>query len=88
MRVAAIKNFSTHKTSKIESGSQIVTALMDKHSFCGYDWEILNCEIGSFTSIANGVFIGVGENPIIWEGTSLVARQCESKIVTISTGRS
>lgn len=72
LRGAAIKNSSIHKTSKIEAGSQVVNTLMDKHSFCGYDCEISNCEIGSFTSIANGVVIGGGMHPIDWVGTSPV----------------
>ena len=72
LRGSAIKNSSIHKTSKIEAGSQIVNTLMDKHSFCGYDCEISNCEIGSFTSIANGVVIGGGMHPIDWVGTSPV----------------
>jgi acetyltransferase-like isoleucine patch superfamily enzyme len=72
LRGAAIKNSSIHKTSKIEAGSQIVNTLMDKHSFCGYDCEISNCKIGSFTSIANGVVIGGGMHPIDWVGTSPV----------------
>jgi acetyltransferase-like isoleucine patch superfamily enzyme len=72
LRGAAIKNSSIHKTSKIEAGSHIVNTFMDKHSFCGYDCEITNCEIGSFTSIANGVVIGGGMHPIGWVGTSPV----------------
>ena len=69
---AAIKKSSIHKTSKVEAGSQIVNTLMDKHSFCGYDCDISNCKIGSFTSIANGVVIGGGKHPIDWVGTSPV----------------
>ena len=72
LRGAAIKNSSIHKTSMIEAGSQIVYTLMDKHSFCGYDCDISNCKIGSFTSIANGVVIGGGMHPIDWVGTSPV----------------
>lgn len=69
---AGIKKSSIHKTSKVEAGSQIVNTLMDKHSFCGYDCDISNCKIGSFTSIANGVVIGGGFHPIYWVGTSPV----------------
>ena len=72
LRGAAIKKSSIHKTSKVEAGSQIINTLMDKHSFCGYDCDISNCEIGSFTSIANGVVIGGGMHPIDWVGTSPV----------------
>jgi len=72
LRGSAIKDSLIHKTSKIEAGSQIVNTKMDKHSFCGYDCEISNCEIGSFTSIANGVVIGGGMHPIHWVGMSPV----------------
>ena len=72
LRGAAIKNSAIHKTSKVEAGTQIVNTTMEKHSFCGYDCEISNCEIGSFTSIANGVVIGGGMHPIDWVGTSPV----------------
>jgi chloramphenicol O-acetyltransferase type B len=69
---AAIKKSYIHKTSKVEAGSQIVNTLMEKYSFCGYDCDISNCEIGCFTSIANGVVIGGGMHPIDWVGTSPV----------------
>lgn len=72
LRGAAIKKSSIHKSSKVEAGSQIFNTTMHKHSFCGYDCEITNCEIGSFTSIANGVVIGGGMHPIDWVGTSPV----------------
>ncbi len=72
VRGCAIKNSMIHPTSKVESGSLIVNSTMGKHSFCGYDCEISNCEIGSFCSIANGVIIGGGAYPINWVGTSPV----------------
>lgn len=72
LRGSAIKESHIHRTSKIEAGSQILNLLMDKHSFCGYDCEISNCEIGSFTSIANGVVIGGGIHPMDWVGMSPV----------------
>lgn len=72
LRGVAIKNSYIHKTSKVEAGSQILNTTMDKHSFCGYDCEISNCRIGSFTSIANGVVIGGGMHPVDWVGTSPV----------------
>ena len=72
MRGKAISNSKIHKTSKIESGSQIVNVTMGKHSFCGYDCTIVNCEIGNFCSISNGVVIGGGMHPIEWVSTSPV----------------
>lgn len=72
LRGSAIKNSTIHKTSKIESGSNISNVIMEKYSFCGYDCEITNTNIGSFCSIANGVIIGGGMHPIEWVSTSPV----------------
>jgi acetyltransferase-like isoleucine patch superfamily enzyme len=68
----SIKNSIIHKTSKVEAGSQIINTIFDKHSFCGYDCQIVNCEIGSFCSISNNVIIGGGRHPIEWVGMSPV----------------
>lgn len=72
IRGSAIRNSQIHLSSKIESGSNITNTKMDKHSFCGYNCEISNTEIGSFCSIANGVVIGGGMHPIKWVSTSPV----------------
>lgn len=72
IKTKAIKNSSIHPTSKVESGSEIVNSTMDKYSFCGYDCEIINCDIGSFCSIANRVVIGGGMHPMEWVSTSPV----------------
>lgn len=70
MRGSAINNCIIHKTSKIESGSQVVNTKIDKYSFCGYDCKISNCSIGAFCSIADGVIIGGARHPIEWASTS------------------
>jgi acetyltransferase-like isoleucine patch superfamily enzyme len=72
LRGSAIRNSSIHKTSKIESGSSVVNTIMGKHSFCGYNCEIMNAKIGSFCSIANGVIIGGGMHPVDWVSMSPV----------------
>lgn len=72
LRGKATINSRIHKTSKVESGSHIINSSMDRHSFCGYDCEIINCEIGSFCSIANNVIIGGAMHPIHWLSTSPV----------------
>ena len=72
LRCSAIKNSKIHRTSKIESGSSIVNVFMDKYSFCGYNCEIFNCEIGSYCSIANNVVIGGAMHPIKWVSMSPV----------------
>ena len=71
-RGVAIANSVVHSTSKIEAGSQFINSCMGKYSFCGYDCKILNCEIGSFCSIADGVIVGGAMHPIEWVSTSPV----------------
>jgi acetyltransferase-like isoleucine patch superfamily enzyme len=72
IRLSAIINSIIHKTSKVESGNHIVDSTFGRHSFCGYDCEITNCDIGSFCSIANHVIIGGGEHPMEWVSMSPV----------------
>lgn len=74
IRGSAISNSNIHKTSKVEAGSQIVNSTFDKHSFCGYDCIIINCNVGSFCSIANNVTIGGSQHPMEWVSTSPVFR--------------
>lgn len=71
-RFSAISKSKIHSSSKIESGSTIYDVEMARHSFCGYDCEIVNCEIGSFVSIANNVIIGGGMHPMSWVSMSPV----------------
>lgn len=72
IRGSAIKNSFIHPASKVESGCNLVNVQMGRHSFCGYDCEITNTEIGSFCSIANNVIIGGGMHPMDWISTSPV----------------
>lgn len=72
MRGVAVVNSFVHPTAKLESGTHFVNSSICKHSFVGYDCEIINTEIGSFCSIANGVVIGGGMHPIDWVSTSPV----------------
>lgn len=71
-RGVSVYNSIIHSTSKIESGTQFVNSSIDRYSFCGYDCEIVNCEIGGFCSIANNVKIGGARHPLEWVGMSPV----------------
>lgn len=66
LRGAAIIDSHIDKTSKVESGSHVVSVSMGKYSFCGYDCEIIDCEIGNYCSIANKVVIGGAMHPMSW----------------------
>jgi acetyltransferase-like isoleucine patch superfamily enzyme len=71
-RRAAIRNSKVDPTSKVEPGSAFINSVMGRHSFCGYDCEISNADIGHFCSLADYVVIGGGRHPIAWVGTSPV----------------
>lgn len=72
LHLIAVKDSNYHKTSKIEAGTAFYFSNMDRHSFCGYDCDITNADIGSFVSIANGVVLGGGRHPMEWVGMSPV----------------
>lgn len=72
IRFYSFKNSTIHPTSKIESGTTFYDSNMEKHSFCGYDCEIIQVEIGKYTSIANNVVIGGARHPMEWVSTSPV----------------
>lgn len=82
LRLSALKNCEIHKTSKVESGCNLVHVKMDRYSFCGYDCEMINVEIGSFCSIANGVIIGGEMHPINWVSTSPVFYEGRDSVKT------
>jgi acetyltransferase-like isoleucine patch superfamily enzyme len=72
LRLSAVRNSHVHSTAKIEAGTSFYYSTMAKHSFVGYDCEVLCADIGSFTSVANGVVIGGGRHPMEWAGMSPV----------------
>ena len=72
LRLSSIINSNIHKTSTIESGSNVVNVIMDKYSYCGYDCEIVNAKIGAYCSIAYNVTIGGAMHPMEWASTSPV----------------
>lgn len=59
-------------SSKVEAGSNIIKTQFGRHSYCGYNCEISNTQIGSFCSIANNVVIGGGTHPLEWVSMSPV----------------
>ena len=72
LRGRAITNSKISKTSKVEAGSNIANCNFGRYSFCGYDCEIVNCDVGAFCSIANNVVIGGSNHPMEWISMSPV----------------
>ncbi len=70
LRLSAVRNSSVDATAKLESGTVFVNSKINKHSFCGYDCMIVNCRIGSYTSVASRVSIGGVAHPVHFVSTS------------------
>lgn len=60
----ALTNCKINNKSRVCSGTQINNSTMNKYSYCGHDCFILNCEIGSFVSIADNCRLGGATHPI------------------------
>lgn len=60
----ALTNCKINTKSKVCSGTQINNSTMNKYSYCGHNCFILNCEIGSFVSIADNCKLGGAKHPI------------------------
>lgn len=58
--------------SKIESGTSFVLSSLGDYSYCGYDCNIVNSDIGKFCSLSNRVVIGGASHPIHFVSTSPV----------------
>lgn len=72
IRGCAVRNSRIDKSSKVESGSTVVNSSFGRNSYCGYDCQILNTDIGSFTSIADNVRVGGSMHPMHFVSTSPV----------------
>lgn len=72
LRGKSILNSKVDKKAKIYSGTQFQDSSLGRYSYVGYDCEIVNCQIGAFCSIANGVIIGGAQHPLTWVSTSPV----------------
>lgn len=70
LRGKSIKNSKIDFTSKIESGTDFINSSMGRYSFCGYDCQIINTNIGAFCSLADDIKIGGARHPMEWVSTS------------------
>ena len=70
LRGRALKNSKIDRKAKVEAGSVFLSSSMKKYSYCGYDCQFVNVEVGAFCSISNNVVIGGGNHPLNWVSTS------------------
>lgn len=72
IRGKSILHSHINKKAKVYSGSLVYNTSVDRYSYIGYDCDVINCEIGAFCSIADGVIIGGAQHPMDWVSTSPV----------------
>lgn len=72
VRGKAITDSDIHPTAVIYPGSLIVSSTIGKYSYCSYDCDFENTDIGAFCSISDHVYIGAPEHPMDWVSTSPV----------------
>ena len=68
----AVLGSEIHPTAKVNAGCNIVKSSFGRYSYCGYDCQMVNSDIGSFCSVADRVYIGAAEHPMEWVSTSPV----------------
>lgn len=72
LRGRAIIDSRLHETAVVYAGSEIVSSTIGRYSYVGYDCKLDHCEMGSFCSLSDHIFIGGAEHPTDWVSTSPV----------------
>lgn len=77
LRGKCVRNSNIHTTAVVPSGCEIYSSSLGRYSYLGYDARVVNCEIGSFCSIADCFTAGSAEHPMEWASTSPVFENVE-----------
>ena len=72
LRLYSLRGTHLGKYVKINSGTQIVDGFIGDYSYCGYDCNFLNVEIGKFCCISDNVIIGGAAHPMHFVSMSSV----------------
>ncbi|MFO1228346.1 CatB-related O-acetyltransferase [Roseateles sp.] len=81
-RGTALRNTRVHPSSRVHSGSTLVDCTVDRHSFVGYDCQLLNVELGPFCSLASHLCIGGVAHPAHFVSTSPVFLAHKDSVTT------
>lgn len=79
--LSAIRDSAFEKPCKINSRSTVIGTTMGRYSYCGYDCTLINCQIGRYCSIADGVSAGLASHPADWVSTSPAFHLCAGRSV-------
>lgn len=72
IRLYSIRNSSIGNFVKVNAGTQISGSKIDDYSYCGYECNIINTDIGKFCCLADGIIIGGASHPIHFVSMSSV----------------
>lgn len=72
LHISSQRRCSIDKSSRLMSGGLYYDVEIDRYSYTGYGCNIVNCSIGAFCSIADGVNIGGASHPVSHVSTSPV----------------
>ena len=64
IQIGAVKDSEIDKTSRVCSGSNVLSCKMGRYSYIGNNCTVAHCEIGSFCSIADHCMIGGASHPM------------------------
>lgn len=82
LRGCCILDSCVDKTAKIYSGTDFYHSTIGRHSYIGYDSQVINCRIGNFCSIGNRFISGGAEHPLSWASTSPVFQSNKGGVAT------
>lgn len=68
--MSCVKNTYFEKPSRVEARSTVLNSSFGRYSYAGYGCVLINCTIGRYTSIADGVAVGLANHPMNWVSTS------------------
>lgn len=75
---AVLQDAQVDKKAAIYSGTKFYRSSIGRYSYVGRDCFVTDAEIGSFTSIAGGCYIGGTPHPLEWVSTSSVFHKWEN----------
>lgn len=72
LRGRAVMNSRIDGTVVVNSGAQIIGSTIGRYSYVGYDSVVLDCDMGAFCCLADGIAIGQAQHPMGWVSMSPV----------------
>ena len=86
LQIPAIKDSEIHKRAKVCTGAHVLKTKVGRYSYIGNYSTVIDCEIGSFCSIADDCVIGGMSHPIDWVSTSPLMYRGRNCLRTNFTG--